>query len=139
MASDLFNDLSLELGQYWREAETHDGRDVRIFPRTATDRLGRVLFSNLKRGGFCTHLVTGRSPLNPRAEYFEAARAAARRGCKIERAFLLPDRHLRHDQGLKEHLSLDKEAGIRTRVLDAADVISTLALPAHTKAYLIFF
>ena len=130
MTSDLFGNLSSELDQYRREVETQCGRGILTFPSAETARLGRILFFNLKKGGFCTHLVTGRRTWNPRDESFEAARSAARRGCKIERAFLLPDRYLRHDPSLKEHIDLDREAGIRTLVLDVSDLVSTLALPS---------
>ncbi len=133
MNSALFSSLSSELGQYWQEVEAQSGREVLAFPSSENDRLGRVLFTNLRKGGFCTHLVTGRRAWNCRAEYFEAARAAARRGLKIERAFLLPNRYLRHDPSLREHVDLDTESGIRTRVLDVADVVGTLALPSHAS------
>ena len=133
MTSNLFSGLSSKLRQYWHEVESQGGREVLTFPWTETDRMGRVLFSKLKKGGFCTHVVTGRHAWNPRSEYFEAARSAARRSLKIERAFLLPDLHLRHDETLQQHVDLDKEAGIQTLVLDASDLISTLAVPAHAS------
>ena len=133
MVSDIFRSLSSELVQYWKDIEAQSGGEVLTFPCTETDRLGRVLFSNLKKGGFCTHLVTGRDAWNCRSEFFEAARAAAKRSLKIERAFLLPDRYLRHDQSLWEHLDLDIEAGIHTSVLDVGELVSALALPPHVS------
>ena len=131
MKSHLFGSLFSEIRQYWQEVEARSAGEVLTFPCTETDRLGRALFSNLQKGGFCTHLVTGRRAWNCRSAFFEAARAAARRGLRIERAFLLPGRYLRHDSTLQEHVDLDQEAGIRTLVLDAADVVGTLALPPH--------
>ena len=127
MGSGLFRTLSSELDRYRREVAARGGREVLTFPGSESERLGRALFANLRAGGFCTLLVTGRRAWNCRDEFFEAARAAARRGRKIERAFLLPDRHLRHDKTLKEHVALDTDSGIRTRVLYVGDLIPALA------------
>ena len=127
MSTDLFSSLSSELGRYRQVVDTRSGGDVVTFPGIETDGLGRVLFSNLEKGGGCTHLVTGHRAWNCPSEFFESARAAARCGLKIERAFLLPARHFRHDPSLKEHVGLDLEAGIRTLVLYVGDVIASLA------------
>ena len=127
MAPGLIRSLSSELDRYWREVAARGGREVLTFPGSESERLGRALFANLRAGGFCTLLVTGRRQWDCRSAPFEAARAAARRGRKIERAFLLPDRHLRHDKTLKEHVALDDDSGIRTRVLYVGDLIPALA------------
>ncbi len=127
MSVALFHSLSSELTRYWRSIEVQARDNVLTFPGVETDRLGGSLFSNLQRGGFCTQLVTGNRSWNCRSAYFEAARSAARRGLRIERAFLLPDRHLRHDPALQEHVGRDAEAGIQTHVLFVGDLIPALA------------
>jgi SAM-dependent methyltransferase len=120
--------LCLEVRAACRDTGTAlEGGALRV-PWADTDRLGRVLFAQLQRGGFSTHLVTGRG-WNTRSEFFEAARAAARRGCRIERAFLVPDRHLGADSLLQEHVKLDRRAGIRTRVLDVSEIVARLNRP----------
>lgn len=127
--SRLFAALSVEFNRYILEQKSQLERDVLIFPATEGHRLGQTLFTNLKNGGFCTLVVTGRRDWDPRSHYFEAARTAARRGCTIERAALLPHRHGRHDPLLKELLELDSEAGISTAVLYVGDLIARRALP----------
>ncbi len=127
MPSDLFSRISSELGRNRQDVEQRAREQVVTVSSAEADRLGRVLYSNLKTGGFCTYLVTGHRPWGDRSADFEGARSAAKRGCKIERAFLLPDRCLRHDPNLKQHLDLDFKAGIRTLVLYVGDLIEELA------------
>jgi hypothetical protein len=125
----VFTSLRAEFSSYLDHVRAEAERDVLSFPPTQADRFGNTLFANLKRGGFCTFVVTGHNSWDPRSYYFQAARAAAQRGRVIERAFLLPHRHCRHDQYLQEHKRLDDAAGIKTRVLYVGELISTFSLP----------
>lgn len=127
--AQLFGALSAEFQRYLLEQKAQVERDVLTFPATEGDRLGQALFSRLAKGGFCTLVVTGRRDWDPRSHYFQAARFAARRGCKIRRAFLLPQRHFRHSQTLRDHIALDNAAGIQTDVLYVGELIATLTLP----------
>ena len=127
MPSDLFSCISSELGRVRHDVEQRGREQVITVSPAEADRLGQVLYSNLKTGGFCTHLVTGHRRWGDRSADLEGARSAAKRGCEIERAFLLPDRCLRHDPNLKRHLDLDVKAGIRTLVLFVGDLIEELA------------
>jgi SAM-dependent methyltransferase len=126
MSADLFSSLSSEHARLRQDA---DGEGTLTFRARETGRLAETLFSNLRKGGFCTTLVPGRRSWDCRSEAHEAARAAARRGCRIERAFLLPGRYLRHDQALREHQALDRAAGIETRILDVSALVPALDLP----------
>jgi hypothetical protein len=104
-------------------------RGIIELPAGYADRIGEVLFANLRRGGYCTLLVTGRETWDPRSSYYEACREAARRGRRIERAFLLPARHLRSHPSLTTHQQLDREAGIDTSILLVGDLLRSLELP----------
>lgn len=125
----VFNALAAELKRYLNEKASEADREILTFPASQNDRFGHILFSSLSEGGFCTLVVGARPGWDPRSHYYEAARFAARRGCKIERAFLLPSRLARHDERLREHVKLDEAAGIRTRVLYVGDLVATLAVP----------
>jgi len=93
------------------------------------DELGHVLFTSLRRGGFCTFVVSGRRSWNPHSHYFNMARQAAGRGLKITRAFLLPHRHYRSDTTLIEHIQMDRAAGLAVEVLVIGDLLSSSAIP----------
>lgn len=127
-ADELYRRLCTKLG-HGRDGPgvARDGEELRV-PWDRTGELGRALFPRLRRKAFSTLLVTGRS-WNYRGEFFEAARAAARRGRRIEIAFLLPDRYLRADPTLRKHVRRDRDAGIRTLVLDVSDLLNRLDLP----------
>jgi len=125
----LFQSLAAEFSRYLAEQRSQLEREILVFPAAEADRLGQALFSSLSTGGFCTLVVTGRGDWDPRSHYHEAARFAAKRGCKILRTFLLPHRHCRHDPSLREHLQLDEAAGITTRILHIGDLLSSLTLP----------
>lgn len=125
----LFEVLSTDLARYINEQQAQVGRDVLSFPVSQGDRLGHTLFSNLTTGGFCTLVVSGRRTWDPRSHYHQAARFAAKRGCQIERAFLLPHRACRHDPTLQEHVRLDVAAGIKIKILFVGHLIDTLTLP----------
>lgn len=127
--SRLFSSLTEEFSRFLLEQKAQLNRDVLTFPSSEGDRFATTVFSGLSEGGFCTLVVTGRRQWDPRNPYYQAARFAARRGCKIHRAFLLPHRHLRKDPVLLEHMALDAAAGIQTEVLFVGDLIATLALP----------
>ena len=125
----LFLSLSEEFRRYLFEQRSQVDREFLVFPASQGDRLGQALFSRLTSGGFCTLVVTGRRDWDPRSHYHQAARFAARRGCKIHRSFLLPHRHCRHDPTLREHIRLDREAGIEIEVVYVGEVLSQLTLP----------
>jgi len=84
-------------------------------------------FDALARGGRCTQIVGIRRPRDPRAPGLEAVRAAARRGLRVERSFLLAHRCQRDDPRLVEQLRLDREAGIATRLLHVGPRVVSLA------------
>lgn len=125
----LYEILAAETLRYLDKAKSDLAGEVFSCPPSQFDRVGHVLFTNLKVGGYCTLVVTGRHAWNPRSLYYETCRLAAKRGCKIDRAFLLPHRHCRHDPTLQEQLRLDQSAGIATHILYIGDLISTLVLP----------
>lgn len=127
--SALFRSLSEEFRRYVLEQGSQLERELLVFPASEGGRLGQALFSHLSTGGFCTLVVTGRRDWDPRSHYHQAARFAARRGCTIRRAFLLPHRHCRHDPTLQEHIRLDLEAGIDTEIVYVGDLLSRLTLP----------
>jgi hypothetical protein len=125
----LFSSLLAEFSNYLNYAKSEAARDVLSFPPNQADRFANTLFANLSSGGFCTFVVTGRNSWDPRSYYFQAVRSAALRGRKIERAFLLPHKHCRHDRTLEEHRRLDEAAGITTHILYVGELISSLSIP----------
>ncbi len=125
MPSDLFDKLA-KLHSTRQEQQT--GNAVVSVPVADAAEIGAALFDGLQSGGMCTHMVNGRTTWDPSSDYFDAARRAARRGCTIERLFLLPSRHLRHDEILRAHIRLDGAAGIATRMLDVSRLISRVDL-----------
>jgi SAM-dependent methyltransferase len=78
------------------------------------------LVSRISIGGFCTELA-GMQPLDPRSEELGEQRAAARRGCDIERTVLLADRARGEDPDVRELVALDEAAGIRVHFVDCAN------------------
>lgn len=119
-----------ELDRYWSEVSGQAERNVLRFPPSHADRLGQTLFANLRVGGLSTLLVSGNSAWDPSSQYYESCREAVRqRALNVERMFLLPHRHCRHDPSLRRHLELDQAAGIRTSTLYVGDLISSFALP----------
>lgn len=125
----LFDALQTSYRALLNDRQSQSDRQLLVYPASESERLAESLFANLDRGGFCTHVVAGRSDWDPESHYYEAARAAARRGRTIERAFLLPHRHARHDPTLALHLDLDRASGIKTHVIYVGELISTLSLP----------
>lgn len=128
-SNGLFARVLAEYNNYIMEQKSQSGRDVMTFPASQVTRLGQVLFSNLSDGGFCTLIVSGRRDWDPHSHYYKTVRSAARRGLEIQRAFLLPHKHSRHDKTLQEHVKLDKDAGIRVSLLYVGELIATSALP----------
>lgn len=125
----LFSALAAQLRQYCSQIEAQLERNLLSFPASEIDNFGHGLFSNLEKGGYCTLVVTGRATWDPKSHYYEAARFAARRGCNIERAFLLPHNQCKHDRCFQEHKKLDEDAGITTKAYYVGELISSLALP----------
>lgn len=95
------------------------------------DEAGRILFENLKKGGFATFLVPGRTGWDPESVYYEAARKQARAGKNITRLFLLPHRHYMRETRLRRHWELDYEAGINVKfsIVDGSLLSGLLLLP----------
>ena len=87
------------------------------------------LYDALRQGGFCAVPAGARGPVDGASPEFEGQRAAARRGCSIERAVIMVDRSRRHDADVREVLERDAAAGIRTLLVDAAN-----ALPVGVSA-----
>jgi hypothetical protein len=131
--SELYTSLSSQLVQYCRRVEAQSSKSILSFPSSEIDNFGQTLFSNLKKGGFCTLVVPGHTSWDPNSYYFQLARVASSRGCSIKRLFLLPHKQNRHDKCLKAHIKLDEEAGIDTKMLFVGDLISSLTLP-HTES-----
>ena len=93
MPRDLFTTLSSEHG---RLSQVRADAEAFTVPSPEAEPMAEALFAGLRKGGFCTTLVPGRRSWDCRGPAQEAARAAARRGCRIERAFLLPAPYLHH-------------------------------------------
>jgi hypothetical protein len=128
MAS-VYAHLKRELLRYTERVR--DASDqVLVFPTAEFESLSRILFREISNGGSCTMVIDGRTSWNPRSQYYRAARDAARRGLKIQRLFLLPQYHLRHSDVLKDHLALDREAGIDAQCLYVGDLLAKSALPS---------
>ncbi len=129
-AGELFQALHQLLKRYWLSTESYAVQGVLSFPPSEEDQLARVLFSKLDVGGFATLVVSGRRRWNPQSNYFESARAAARRGCKITRAFLLPHRQYLNDEVLQQHWLEDERAGIEVLALYISDLLAMSTVPA---------
>lgn len=122
----LYTKLSEQLRRHWLHILDDEKHGVLTFPPEAVDQIAHTIFSNLSQGGFATFVVSGRRSWDPQSYYFEAARLAARRGCTIQRAFLLPHRQYRKDEMLHLHWRLDMDAGIDVKLLYVGDLLPTL-------------
>ncbi len=116
-------------------APSHDarsgGRETRSTELSAyggDEHVAQAIFSNLVQGGFATFVVSGRRSWDPQSYYFEAARRASRRGCKLTRAFLLPHRQYLREDVLNLHWHLDTDAGIDVQLLYVGDLLPTLVI-----------
>ncbi|MBW2447457.1 MAG: hypothetical protein JRG83_16230, partial [Deltaproteobacteria bacterium] len=87
-------------------------------------------FDSLERGGRCTQIVGIRRPWLPDDPMLRATRAAAQRGLRIERSFLLVHRSQQQEPRLVEQLKLDRDAGIETRLLYVGPHVEALAATA---------
>jgi SAM-dependent methyltransferase len=129
MADELqiFKALSQVLHREWLRIHDDEGHGILSFPPHEIDLVARAIFSNLSQGGFATLVVSGIRTWDPQSYYFEAARIAARRGCDITRAFLLPHKQYMNDEVLQRHWKLDIDAGMKVKFLYVGDLlISTL-------------
>lgn len=81
------------------------------------------MYEQLRSGGFCTELAGAREPVAPATDELERQRAAARRGCAIERAVIMVDRSRRHDADVRELIARDERAGIRHVLVDAVNAL----------------
>jgi len=129
-AENLFTALQQEFERNVQKQKSESERNLLVFPSNSFHDVGHVLFSELREGGFCTFVVTGKSNWDPNHHYYQGARTAAARGLKIHRAFLLPMRSAVHNSSLIEQLRLDSAAGIETSVLFVGDLISSGAIPS---------
>jgi hypothetical protein len=127
-----FKALSQLLHRHWLHIQDDEKHGVLSFPPQEIDQVARGIFSNLSNGGFATFVVSGRRNWDPQSYYFEAARIAARRGCDITRAFLLPHKQYLNDEVLQRHWQLDIEAGINAKLLYVGDLLTgtLITLPA---------
>lgn len=127
--NDLFRVLSSYLIDSLADVRSQTGQGTLRFSASEFDAIGQLLFSSLENGGTCTLAVTGHIPWNPKRHYFEAARTAVReRGIKITRYFLLANRYFRHYPPLREHVKLDRDAGIATKIVYVGDLLKNLEL-----------
>lgn len=123
---NLYDSLSQQLRHCWLRVLGDEKRGVLTFPPNSLDDVAHTLFSNIVSGGFATYVVSSKRKLDPQNYYFEAARNASRRGCKITRAFLLPHKQYLKDEIVKEQWQLDTNAGIEVKVIYVGDLLSTL-------------
>ncbi len=124
--NDLYAALVQQLGRHLRAVQDDEQRGVLVFPPSEINQIGHALFARMRRGGFATVVVSGRQGWDPQSYYFESARMAARRGCEITRAFLLPHRQYLNDEVLQLHRRLDLDAGIDVKFLYVGDLLSEL-------------
>lgn len=124
----VFQVLQNYFSRYSREAAATAQRGVLSFPPSTINDVAPELFSALSTGGTCTFVVTGYEAWNPKSPYFEAMRRASASGKSISRHFLLPHRQFRNNESLREHIELDKRAGILTSVLYVGDLLSSAEL-----------
>lgn len=117
--------------------QTQDGikedaqRGILRFSPDQFDEAGRLLFEGLKKGGFATFVVPGRSGWDPESPYYEVTRKQARAGKNITRLFLLPHRHYLREPRLRKHWQLDSDAGIKVKfsIVDGMSLAGLLLLP----------
>jgi len=124
--SNLYNSLSQQLRRCWLRTLGDEKRGVLTFPPNSLDDVAHTLFSNITKGGFATYVVSSKRKIDPQNYYFEAARNACRRGCKITRAFLLPHKQYLKDDIVKAQWQLDTNAGIDVKIIYVGDLLSTL-------------
>ena len=105
------------LKKHWRRLSDDAGKGVLTIPAEVTEEATRELFSNLEKGGMATFVVSKKISWNPRDDYFEEIREAARRGLAIQRVFLLPLKIYLRDKTLSEQIELDSQAGIKNTLL----------------------
>jgi len=125
----LFELLKQASRKFISNLQGEERRQLLTFTPGQLDDFGRVLFSGLRSGGFCTFVVSGKQGWNPRTYYFEAARQAAARGRDITRAFLIPHRSHRSDTVLREHIAMDRAAGIKVELLLIGDLLAQSSIP----------
>jgi SAM-dependent methyltransferase len=112
---------------------TRSGGDAGTRDLLVQDLAG-VVFAAPRRSGFCTELVGAAPP--PDGGWVEAQRAAARRGCAIERLVVVGDHSLANNEHVVRLCELDRRAGVKTRIVAARDVFSAgVEPPRETLRY----
>ncbi len=128
--NNLFNSIRTEYQHYLMNLKNSAVRkNILIFPANEGYRLSQTLFDNIKVGGFCTLLVNNKRGWNYNNHHYLLVRNAAKKGIKIERVFLLPHRHSINNKDLIEHYNLDKEAGIKVRIVYIGGLLSNMKIP----------
>ncbi len=107
-------ELRTLLDRYLQFLKTDSGKGILCFPPSQVQDVSHALLSKVSTGGLLTFVVSGRGEWSPTDPYFERVRDLARRGKKIERIFLLPQRVLIRDERVLELWKLDRDAGVKT-------------------------
>ena len=89
----------------------------------------------MRYGGFCTELAGAAAAVKAASEDLELQRAAARRGCAIERAVITVDSSRGEDADVRELLARDRSAGIRSYLIDAANALPHFDLPGGSLRF----
>jgi len=130
--SRIFAMLTDFLQNSFKDENQRVNKGIISIPPAKMDKGGSILFTNLKKGGFATLVVSGRPRWNPRAKYYEAARVAARKGRNITRLFLLMNSQYMREKVVREHWLLDSKAGIKVEFAYVGNWLLENPLPKGT-------
>lgn len=110
-----FEKLKVYLAQFQQGVDEDAQKGILRFSASQLEEGGRILFTSLRKGGFTTFIVPGKSEWDPESQYYEAIRNQARCGKNITRLFLLPHRNYFKEPLLRRHWELDKASGIKVK------------------------
>jgi hypothetical protein len=99
------------------------------FPLSQLNDITHYLFPKIENGGVCSIPVPAKPSWNPENQYFIDQREASIKGVHIERALLLPLKHLVNDPIVQRQIELDIEAGIKIRLLYIGNLLKECRLP----------
>jgi len=129
MNNNLLEGIAEVFKKYLNGLEAKQKQKRLHFPLSQMNDITHYLFTKIDTGGVCSIPVPAKPSWNPENQYFSDQREASKRGVQIERALLLPLKHLANDPIVQKQLELDINAGIKIRLLYIGNLLKECRLP----------
>jgi len=129
MNSNLLEGITEVFKKYLNGLEAKQKQKRLHFPLSQLNDITHYLFTKIEIGGVCSIPVPAKPSWNPENQYFINQREASIKGAQIERALLLPLKHLVNDPIVQKQIELDIKAGIKIKLLYIGNLLKECRLP----------